>query len=612
VSVEPEAESTPEAATEVDSIAAAPTVSPPPEGSAIQLVKPYVVMQWKRLSLMSFVAAAGGFAEAVMLVLIARIAFELSGGHHRVTFDLGPLGSVTAALWLVIGVAALLVPVRMSLQYLQGRIGVRVIQTVQNRVRKSMIVDYLNAPWSLQSTQREGRLQELLTTYTGAAAGALSAVVQIAASGFSLVALLVSALAVNAYASIGAAIAALAIGVMLKPLRSAVRRRMQRSAQANLEFATATTEFASNLQEVRIFGVENAVRDRIDSIIDEATRLSQRTGYMSTLIPVLYQGTAMLLIIGALALAYAAGFSGLATIGAVALIMIRSLSYAQAVQSSVQGLYEAAPYLQTFVEEKAVFHAAALQRVGEPVARIGAIAFEDVSFAYEPGNPALRDVSFTVERGEIIGIVGPSGAGKSTLVQLLLRLRDPTRGRILSDGRDIRDLDLDDWFRQVTFVAQEARLFAGTVADNIRFFRSAVGQDEIERAARLAHLHDDIVSWKSGYGTPVGERGGAISGGQRQRVCIARALLGDPSLVVFDEPTSALDVRSEALMRETMASLAPERTVFVVAHRLSTLSICDRILVVLNGCLQGFDEPTALELSNPFYREALALSGMRS
>jgi ABC-type multidrug transport system fused ATPase/permease subunit len=197
-------------------------------------------------------------------------------------------------------------------------------------------------------------------------------------------------------------------------------------------------------------------------------------------------------------------------------------------------------------------------------------------------------------------------------VQLLLRLRDPTRGRILSDGRDIRDLDLDDWFRQVTFVAQEARLFAGTVADNIRFFRSAVGQDEIERAARLAHLHDDIVSWKSGYGTPVGERGGAISGGQRQRVCIARALLGDPSLVVFDEPTSALDVRSEALMRETMASLAPERTVFVVAHRLSTLSICDRILVVLNGCLQGFDEPTALELSNPFYREALALSGMRS
>jgi ABC-type multidrug transport system fused ATPase/permease subunit len=160
-------------------------------------------------------------------------------------------------------------------------------------------------------------------------------------------------------------------------------------------------------------------------------------------------------------------------------------------------------------------------------------------------------------------------------------------------------------------VPQQARLVAGTVADNIRFFREDLEPGTIERAAKLAHIHDDIVQWPLGYDTPVGERGGQLSGGQQQRLCIARALVGDPDVVVLDEPTSALDVKSESLMRDTMADLAPHKTVFVIAHRLSTLSICDRIMVILNGRLEGFDQPSELEASNPFYREALKLSGLR-
>jgi ABC-type multidrug transport system fused ATPase/permease subunit len=219
-------------------------------------------------------------------------------------------------------------------------------------------------------------------------------------------------------------------------------------------------------------------------------------------------------------------------------------------------------------------------------------------------------VSFEVPKGEIIGIVGPSGSGKSTLVQLLLRLRTPTSGRILVDGVDLESLSVDDWYGRVSFVSQETRLFAGTIADNIRFFRT-VDQADVERAAKLAYIHDDIVSWPLGYDTPVGERGGQLSGGQRQRLCIARALVEDPDIIVFDEPTSALDVKSESIMRDTMLDLAPRRTVFVVAHRLSTLSICDRIMVILGGEMQGFDEPATLEEKNPFYQEALRLSGMR-
>src|SRR5262249_49808809 len=136
-------------------------------------------------------------------------------------------------------------------------------------------------------------------------------------------------------------------------------------------------------------------------------------------------------------------------------------------------------------------------------------------------------------------------------------------------------------------------------------------QAAVERAAKLAHIHDDVVSWPLGYDTPVGERGGQLSGGQRQRICIARALLEDPEVIVFDEPTSSLDVESEHLVRDTIAEHPPSTTIFVIAHRMSTVAVCDRIMVVLDGALEGFDAPARLEATNRFYRKALRLSGMR-
>ena len=196
-------------------------------------------------------------------------------------------------------------------------------------------------------------------------------------------------------------------------------------------------------------------------------------------------------------------------------------------------------------------------------------------------------------------------------MQLILRLREPSTGRILANGRDVAELSLDDWYRHVSFVEQEPRLFAGTVADNIRFFRDDVDDELIRRAARRAHLDDEIMAMPLAYETPIGERGGELSGGQRQRLCIARALVEEPEIMVLDEPTSALDPKSEALMRETMTNVRAHATVFVIAHRMSTLTICDRIMVIHDGELQGFDTPSRLENGNAFYRQALQLSGMR-
>jgi ATP-binding cassette subfamily B protein len=575
------------------------------------LVGPLVRAERGRLTLMSIASIVGGFAQAGMLVLVARIAFALVSSSSQVSVHVGPLPTIKVSITVLLVCAGGLAVISMALMVVQAVLAAQATYLTVARVRKSLIRRYLRAGWPLQSAQREGRLQELLTTYTTSTAGSVNAVATTAGAAFSLAALLLTALFVNAIASISVAVAALAIGLMLRPLRAAVRRRSGRAAAANLEFATGVTELASTLQEVRIFGVEQPVASRLAVAADRASARVLQTAYVSGSIQALYQGVAMLLLVGALAVAYAAGLSGLSELGAVVLIMLRSLNYAQGVQGGIQSLFESAPYLQTLREENDRYAAAGLPRGGDAVEHIGDLAFDRVWFEYEPGLPVLRDVSFSVGQGEIVGIVGPSGAGKSTLVQLLLRLREPTDGRVLAHGRDVRDLSLDAWYDHVTFVPQEPRMFAGTVAENIRFFRDGVDQAAIERAAKLAHIHDDVMSWSLGYDTPAGERGGQLSGGQRQRLCIARALVEEPDVVVLDEPTSALDVKSEALMRETVSELGHRKTVFVIAHRLSTLSICGRIMVILDGKLEGLDEPERLERGNPFFREALRLSGMR-
>jgi ABC-type multidrug transport system fused ATPase/permease subunit len=560
---------------------------------------------------MSIAAIVSGFAEAAILVLIARIAFALASTHNDVQVQAGPLGSHTFTIDQLVLLAGALVILRIALQTVAVILETRVTTSVLEHQRNSLVRRYLAAGWGLQSQQSEGRLQELVTTYAAHASGAVDACASGAIAAFNLFALLLTAIFVNAVASIAAAAAALMIGLLLRPLRAALRRRSSRAALANLEYATGLTEMTSTLQEVRIFGVEPQVRARLDTLNRRSIERSLATGYVSGAIPIIYQGVAMLLMVGALGAAHAAGFSRLASLGAIILILLRSLNYAIGVQSNLQVLHQMAPYIEGLAADKERYDQSAAAHGGEPIDGIGTIEFRRVSFAYEPDVPVLREVSFQVRKGEIIGIVGPSGAGKSTLVQLLLRLREPTEGEMLVDGRDVRRVDPDAWYRHLTVVPQEPHLFEGTVADNIRFFRAGVDADALERAAKLAHLHEDIRAWPLGYDTPVGARGGQLSGGQRQRLCIARSLVEGPDMMVLDEPTSSLDVRSESLLRETLSDLAPATTVFVIAHRMSTLSICDRIMVIMNGTMQGFDRPAELEASNPFYREALKLSGLR-
>lgn len=222
---------------------------------------------------------------------------------------------------------------------------------------------------------------------------------------------------------------------------------------------------------------------------------------------------------------------------------------------------------------------AALERVK------GDVAFENVSFEYVKGVPVLRNVSFGAEAGTTTAIVGASGAGKSTLLSLVMAFHRPTRGKIVVDGVDLAGVRLRDWRRQLGVVLQDEFLFDGTIAENILFARPRATRAELVEACRIAHCDEFIETFADGLETIVGERGVKLSGGQKQRVAIARAILADAPVLLLDEATSNLDSESESAIRDALASLRRGRTVFVIAHRLSTVRAADQILVLDRGVI---------------------------
>ncbi|TBO59116.1 ABC transporter ATP-binding protein [Streptomyces kasugaensis] len=214
----------------------------------------------------------------------------------------------------------------------------------------------------------------------------------------------------------------------------------------------------------------------------------------------------------------------------------------------------------------------------------GEIRFEDVTFAYDPeAPPTLRGIDLTVPAGGSLAVVGPTGSGKSTLSHLVPRLYDVTGGRVTLDGSDVRDLDFDTLARSVGVVSQETYLFHASVADNLRFAKPDATDDEIERAAKAAQIHDHIAALPDGYDTLVGERGHRFSGGEKQRLAIARTILRDPPVLVLDEATSALDTRTEHAVQQAIDALSEGRTTLTIAHRLSTIRDADQIVVLDGG-----------------------------
>jgi ABC-type multidrug transport system fused ATPase/permease subunit len=547
---------------------------------------------------MAVASTFGGLAEAAFLVVVTRLALALTDGSEQAELLLGHSTPVSTGLW----VALALVVLRFALAWLANRIAAEMSVRVAADLRAQLTTAFLHASWARQQGDRTGRLQELMTAYATSGAQVASGFTGALTSAFGLLAMLALAIAVSPVGALVVIVAVAVLGTTLRPVRARLRTRSRETSDTGMAFATGLGEMANLGLELQVFGVQEPMEQRMRALIDESAERSRGLTSLRGLVPHLYTTLAFLALVGALAIASRSDTANIGSLGAVMLVMLRSLAYGQQLQVSWAVVTTAGPYVDELEDEIRSYRDAAVVDDGVPLDDLGDIELRRVGFEYLPDQPVLTDVQAVIRRGEVVGIIGPSGSGKTTLVQLLLGLRAPTVGEVLAAGRPVQSFRRADWVRRVTFVPQQPRLVRGSVAANIRFLRADVSDTAVERASRLAHLHDDVMSMDGGYDREVGEAGGNLSGGQQQRVCIARALVEDPQLLVLDEPTSSLDGRSEALVRSTLAELGERMTVVIIAHRMSTLDICDRLMVVQGGRVVAFDTPERLQADSEFYR----------
>jgi ABC-type transport system involved in Fe-S cluster assembly fused permease/ATPase subunit len=377
--------------------------------------------------------------------------------------------------------------------------------------------------------------------------------------------------------------------------RIAIRRDMNES---DTEAHSKAVDSLLNYETVKYFGNEDHEARRFDASMVRYEKAAVRT-YSS--LGVLNSGQAVIFTVGMVICMLLAArdvtqgaltIGGFVMINAILIQLYMPLNFMGMVYREIkQGLIDVETMFALLNEKPEI-----VDRPDAEPLRVaqGEVRFENVSFAYDPDRPILKNVSFEVPAGKMVAIVGPSGAGKSTIARLLFRFYEPTRGQILIDGQDIRDVTQDSLRAEIGMVPQDTVLFNDTIAYNIRYGKPAATEAELREAARLAQIHDFIMTLPQGYDSLVGERGLKLSGGEKQRVAIARTILKGPPVLMLDEATSALDSHTEKDIQDALERVARERTSLVIAHRLSTVVHADNIIVLDRGRI--VEQGTHLEL----------------
>jgi ATP-binding cassette, subfamily B, bacterial len=549
-----------------------------------------------RLKIVAFtlLSLVGGLSQAVLLVLISAVAVAEVEGKHSI-HALGRSFSPTSAILI----SFLALAIFLSTSIFGTLISTSVSEAALTQTRKRVVTGFFQSNWSLQSTERLGHIQQLLTMNsqaTGNAVGNLSSGLQSLLMVFGLLGV---ALAVDPAAAIGVIGVGIVLSQILKPLNQRTRRANRELSKVTRAMATQVTEFTRLSRDFRLFGVEVRVMDRLRRLIQDTGHVYRRAQILVNIAPVLYQSFALGFVIIAIVFLAGAGHARFAQLGAILLLVLRSVSYGSSVQSSIQGLRGAQGLLEDVTHDLRRFEDARISP-GERVPETFGVDLDSVEYSYDGVTLALCGITMHIPEGKIIGVLGPSGSGKTTISQLLLGLRDPTSGRATIGGEDAAAISKSDTSATVALVPQEPVLLQGSVIDNIRFFRDFDDREVID-AAKSAYLHEDLVQMPAGYNTPVGEGGSALSGGQKQRLAIARALIGSPKLIVLDEPTSAVDGRTEKLIRQTLSELRGHVTVVIISHRIETTAQCDLLLILANGKIADYGERDAV-LAGAAYR----------
>jgi ATP-binding cassette subfamily B protein len=576
--------------------------------SLSHMFRRYVGDQPVMMAAVALVSVAAGICESVILALVAAVATGLVSGGPSAVIKIGSASfapSARVALSVAFGFAVSRLVLQVPLSYFPARLAA----DRQAHLRLSLFRAFSAAPWAAKAVDAEGGFQEIATDQIyQATLGVVNATSALTA--FTMVIVLVAAaLVVNVVTALLVIIAGVALFVLFRPLGRLARRQAVALSRFQLEYASLVHDAVSMAEEVQVFGVGRAQEGQLARAVGAVQRQYRKTQTLVRYVPGAYQCIIYLLLLAGLSLLIAFERSRAAEASAVILLLIRASTFGQNLQASIVGMFQSLPFMDQVSRATERYEIPSPIRGSERPEAGPDLSVQGLNYQYVSGRPVLKNLSFLVPFGEAIGIVGPTGAGKSTLAQLLLGLREVTSGDYRVAGVAAQDWDPRYWANTFAYVPQEPRLLQGSIRANIAFYRD-FDDGTIEWAAEAAQIHEEICQFPDGYSSIVSQRAMAVSGGQRQRLCLARALATQPRVLILDEPTSQLDAQSEALVQKTLEGLKGKLTLVIVAHRLVTLSLCDKVLVLREGRLEAFGTPRTVQQENEFFRSASLLSGI--
>jgi ATP-binding cassette subfamily B protein len=549
-------------------------------GVILRVIEPLTLRPRLAITWIALTGFLSGLADGVLVVLAVRMALEAA--EVRVNPIRVPVIGATLSEGPTIALTVALAVIAAALHLMTATNAARLSAEVLENARRRGYRAHIRARWARQQGERQGSLQETMGMANSVSESA-QVMADVITSALMIFTILAIALTVSAVAVGAVVIFAIVLTFLLRPLGRRVRRESRIAANESVLLSEKIGEVTLVSRELRAFGVFDSVGVELDTLNEKSAQARRRAMFLSRYVWLLHSDIVVLFLVIAVSVVYGSRTSQFVGISTVAILVARALSSANQLQQSRSRLDELGPIVELFNDRVSALEAERVEYGEAELRSMSILQLDAVSHEYKPGVRALDSVSLEIAMGESVGLIGPSGAGKTTLIEIASRLRTATSGSIAVDGLDINDFTEESWSSQVALVPQEPHLIEGSVRDNIRFHRDWITDDAIVAAAEAAHVRHEIERLPESFDTLLGPHGTGVSVGQKQRIAIARALAGQPSMLVLDEPTSALDPRSERMLRATLDDLHGSVAMVMVTHRMSTVDICDRLVVVDAG-----------------------------
>ena len=558
--------------------------------------------------------------EAAILAGLAQVGTALVRGAATTTLP-SPVGPVR--LGALLGALLLAVLVRLFVQLVASDLPARLYREQLTGLRTRVLQAYLSAPFAMKKELPSGRLQDLLGNQSIRAGASVSQLATALNAAIAALVLLGGSLLIAPATALLLFAVVVSLAFLVRPFTRRTKRLAKRGLASNAELVEQVSTLPSFVGLIEVHDVAGRVQAWNEERLEQASSDLARAQVLQRLVPAVYQALALSILVVSLLLLVVSGVTEVSGISALILLLIRTVSYGQQMQAAQQGLAESTTYLDSLraqvehwrarpyeVERAGERGGSAPANLSQEEATLGQggpvrLAVKAVSFRFIAGQepPTLDQVSFEVQPGTMCAVVGPSGAGKTSLLEVLLRLRHRGGGDVLLDGRSIDAVSADEWGRTCGYVPQDSPVLRGTVASNVDFFRDLQAASW-ETALKAAELDVQSLFGDGWAATQVGDSR-AMSGGQAQRLSVARALSGDPRLLILDEPTSALDVSTSRRLVENLGALRPRMTIVLVAHRAETVAACDQVVLLEQGRVTADGRPVDVALRNGFVRDLL-------